>query len=438
MPSTETPEPLDLGAHTAAQAIREGRLSPVALVEACLARIRALDGELRAWVHLDEAGALARAREREGEARAGRFVGPLHGVPVGIKDIMDVAGMPSTAGARAWAHRRPSTDATCVARLRAAGAIVLGKTVTTEFAYRDPSPTRNPWNRGHTPGGSSAGSGAAVASRMIPLALGSQTVGSVLRPAAYCGVVGFKGTHGLVPVDGVVPLAWSLDHVGVFARAVEDVALALGVLIDRAIEPVSIPRPRLALAPAALAAAEPATAAHVRAVADRFAAAGAEIVSVTLPPSYAIGREASAIVLEVEAAAYHEEAFAAHGGEYGPEMGALIQAGLKRGATEYARANQRRLAFRDEIMPLLAAHDALIMPTAPAPAPPGLASTGDGSFCAPWSNAGVPAITLPSGLAPSGLPYAIQLVQAAGASLRLLAVAAWCERVLNFRARPVL
>ncbi|HSF04968.1 MAG TPA: amidase, partial [Methylomirabilota bacterium] len=178
MPSTETPELLDLGARKAAQAIREGRLSPVALVEACLARIKALDGELRAWVHLDEAGALARAREREGEARARRFVGPLHGVPVGIKDIIDVAGMPSTAGARAWAHRRPSTDATCVARLRAAGAIVLGKTVTTEFAYRDPSPTRNPWNRGHTPGGSSAGSGAAVGSRMVPLALGSQTVGS--------------------------------------------------------------------------------------------------------------------------------------------------------------------------------------------------------------------------------------------------------------------
>jgi len=438
MPSTEIPELIDLGAREAAQAIREGRLSPVALVEACLARIKALDGELRAWVHLDEAGALARAREREAQARAKRFAGPLHGVPVGIKDIIDVAGMPTTAGARAWVHRRPATDATCVARLRAAGAIVLGKTVTTEFAFRDPSPTRNPWNRGHTPGGSSAGSGASVGSRMVPLALGSQTVGSVLRPAADCGVVGFKGTHGLVPADGVVPLAWSLDHVGVFARAVEDVALALGVLIDRELEPASVHRPRLAWAPAALAAAAPDMAAHVRAVSDRFAGAGAEIVSVTLPPSYAAGRDAGAIVLEVEAAAYHEESFAAHGGEYGPEMAALVQAGLKRGATEYVRANRRRLAFRDEIMPLLAAHDALIMPTAPAPAPPGLASTGDGSFCAPWSNAGVPAITLPSGLAPSGLPYAIQLVQAAGASTRLLAVAAWCERELNFTARPSL
>jgi len=438
MPSTEAVAPADLGAREAAQAIRDGRLSPVALVEACLARIKALDGELRAWFHLDEADALARAREREAEARARRFAGPLHGVPVGIKDIIDVMGMPTTAGARSWAHRRAATDATCVARLRAAGAIVLGKTATTEFAYRDPAPTRNPWNRGHTPGGSSAGSGAAVASRMVPLALGSQTVGSVLRPAAYCGVVGFKGTHGLVPADGVVPLAWSLDHVGVFARAVEDVVLALGILAARELETAAVSRPRLALASEPLAAAAPDMAAHMRAVADRFAAAGAEIVPVTLPSSYAAGREAGAIVLEVEAAAYHEESFARHGGEYGPEIRALVQAGLKRGATEYAHANRRRLAFRDEIMPLLAAHDALIMPTAPGPAPEGLASTGDGSFCAPWSNAGVPAVTLPSGLAPSGLPYAIQLVQAAGASTRLLGVAAWCERVLNFTARPTL
>ncbi len=428
----------DLGAREAAQAIREGRLSPVALVEACLARIKALDGELRAWFHLDEAGALARAREREAEAQGKRFAGPLHGVPVGIKDIIDVMGMPTTAGARSWAHRRATADATCVARLRAAGAIVLGKTATTEFAYRDPAPTHNPWSRRHTPGGSSAGSGAAVASRMVPVALGSQTVGSVLRPAAYCGVVGFKGSHGLVPADGVVPLAWSLDHVGVFARSVDDVVLVLGILAARELETAAVSRPRLALAAELLTAATPDTAAHVRTVADRFAAAGAEIVPITLPPSYGAGREAGAIVLEVEAAAYHEESFARHGSEYGSEIRALVQAGLKRGATEYARANRRRLAFRDEIMPLLAAHDALIMPTAPGPAPEGLGSTGDGSFCAPWSNAGVPAITLPSGLAPSGLPYAIQLVQAAGASTRLLAVAAWCERVLNFTARPSL
>jgi len=219
---------------------------------------------------------------------------------------------------------------------------------------------------------------------------------------------------------------------------VDDVVLALGILTARELETAAVSRPRLALPTEVLEASTPDMAAHLRAVTDRLAAAGAEIVPVTLPASYTAGRQAGAIVLEVEAAAYHEESFARHGGEYGPEIRALVQAGLKRGATEYARANRRRLAFRDDIMPLLAAHDALIMPTAPGPAPEGLGSTGDGSFCAPWSNAGVPAVTLPSGVAPSGVPYAIQLVQAAGASTRLLGVAAWCERVLTFTARPSL
>jgi Asp-tRNA(Asn)/Glu-tRNA(Gln) amidotransferase A subunit family amidase len=179
-----------LTALEAAEEIRAGRLSAVALVQACLARIAAVDPGVRAWAHLDEPGALAAAGEREAEARRGQIRGALHGVPVGIKDIIDVAGMPTRAGAAPFAHRTPTADAACVARLQAAGAIVLGKTHTTEFAYRDPAPTRNPWNVEHTPGGSSSGSAAGVAARMVPLALGTQTVGSVLRPAAYCGVVG--------------------------------------------------------------------------------------------------------------------------------------------------------------------------------------------------------------------------------------------------------
>src|SRR5213593_5001740 len=224
-----------LGARKAAEGVRAGRVSPIDLVEACLARIRGLDDRLTAWSFVDADGARATARERQREARAGRLCGPLHGVPVGVKDIFDVAGMPTTGGARPFAHTRPSADAAAVARIRAAGAIVLGKTVTTEFAYRDPAPTRNPWNRARTPGGSSAGSAAAVAARMAPLALGSQTVGSVLRPAAYCGVVGFKPTHGLVSTAGVIPLAWSLDHVGVFTRGVADAALVFSVLARRTV-----------------------------------------------------------------------------------------------------------------------------------------------------------------------------------------------------------
>ena len=429
-------EPAALGVREAAAAVRAGTVSPVELVEASLAQIAALDGQLLAWAHVDAAGARAIARERESEARGGRLRGPLHGVPVGVKDIFDVAGMPTTGGARAFAHTRPTADAAAVARIRAAGAIVLGKTVTTEFAYRDPAPTRNPWNHGHTPGGSSAGSAAAVAARMAPLALGSQTVGSVLRPAAYCGVVGFKGAHGLVPVGGVIPLAWSLDHVGVLTRSGAVAALAMSVLAARDLEPWALSAPRLALAPELLARATPEVAAHVEAVADAFARAGATVSKVDLPPSFHELSAAGLTVLEAEAAAYHQRWFAGHADEYSPEMRSLVQAGLGLPATAYVAANRQRLAFRDDVMPLLSAHDALLGPTAPAPAPSGLGSTGDGSLCAPWSNAGVPAITLPSGLSSSGLPHAIQLVQAAGASGRLLGVAAWCERVLGFTQAP--
>jgi aspartyl-tRNA(Asn)/glutamyl-tRNA(Gln) amidotransferase subunit A len=425
-----------LGLREAADAVRAGHVDPVELAEACLGRIRALDGELRAWAHVDEAGALATARERQVEARSRAFRGVLHGVPVGVKDIVDVAGMPTTGGARAFAHTRPAADAPAVARLRAAGAVILGKTVTTEFAYRDPAPTRNPWNRAHTPGGSSAGSAAALAARMAPLALGTQTVGSVLRPAAYCGVVGFKGTHGLVPAAGVIPLAWSLDHVGVLARSVGDAALAMSVLALNDFEPPPVRAPRLALAPELLERASRDVAAHVEAAADAFARAGAAVSKVPLPASFRGQAAAGLIVLEVEAAAYHAAAFAKHADDYSPEMRKLVEAGLRHPATVYVDANRARLAFREDVMPLLMAHDALLCPTAPAPAPAGLDSTGDGSLCAPWSNAGVPAITLPSGIAASGLPHAIQLVQAAGASSRLLGVAAWCERVLAFSQAP--
>jgi Asp-tRNA(Asn)/Glu-tRNA(Gln) amidotransferase A subunit family amidase len=427
-----------LGVGEAAAQIRDGKISPVDLVDACLERIGALDGNVRAWIHVDGAGARAAARERQAEAARGRIRGPLHGVPVGVKDIIHVAGMPTTGGAKPWAHRVPSHDAPVVTRLREAGAVILGKTHTTEFAYRDPAPTRNPWNLGHTPGGSSAGSGAAVAARMVAVALGTQTVGSILRPAAYCGVVGFKATHGFTPAEDVIPLAWSLDHVGVLTRSVGDAALAIGVLAGRELRAEPRGAPTIAVAPELLERAEPETAAHVKAAADAFARAGARIVELSLPPSFARLHEAGLIVLQVEAAAYHATDFALHAAEYGEGIRAAIEAGLGRPAVEYVHANRARLAFRDAVMPLLERHDALLTPTAPAPAPAGLASTGDAWFCAPWSSAGVPAITLPSGLAPSGLPFAVQLVGAAGGEAALLGTAAWCEAVLPFSSAPAL
>jgi len=427
--------PFELGAREAAERIRAGTLSPVELVESCLERIGALDGRLQAWVHVDAPGALTAARQLESEAKGARLRGPLHGVPIGVKDIFHVAGMPTRAGAGTFAHSLPTRDAACIELARAAGAIVLGKTHTTQFAYRDPAPTKNPWKAGHTPGGSSAGSAAAVAARMVPLALGSQTVGSVLRPAAYCGVVGVKPTHGLISVTDVIPLAWSLDHVGVFGRSVADAELVLGVLARRNLAPGPARAPRLALAAELLSRAAPEVAEHVQTVARAFARAGASVTEVKLPVAFAELHAAGHIVLEAEAAAYHARDFGAHAGEYGPEIRKGIEAGLMLSATAYLAANRLRLAFRDAVMPLLHAHDALLSPTAPAPAPD-LSTTGDAWHCAPWSYAGVPSVSLPSGLASSGLPLAIQLVQAAGAEARLLAVAAWCERELAFTHAP--
>src|SRR6185312_9584603 len=277
-----------LSVSDAAGRIAEGALRPSELLEACLARIAARDEAVRSWASVDEAGARATARARDEERRAGRTRGPLHGIPVAIKDVFHVAGLTTTCGAAPAFHVRPTEDAAAVARLRAAGAVVVGKAHTTEFAYFEPGPTRNPWNRAHTPGGSSSGSAAAVAAGMVPLALGTQTVGSVLRPAAYCGVVGFKGTHGLVPVAGVIPLAWSLDHVGVLTRSVGDAALAMSVLAGRDIEPSAVSAPRLALAPELLGRASREVTAHIEAVADAFARAGATVSKVELPGSFRV------------------------------------------------------------------------------------------------------------------------------------------------------
>jgi Asp-tRNA(Asn)/Glu-tRNA(Gln) amidotransferase A subunit family amidase len=415
--------------------IRDGRLSPVSLVEGLLERIEALR-ELRAWVHVDRDGALATARERAAEAAAGRIRGGLHGIPVGVKDIFDVAGMVTTAGAAPFAHRRATEDAVAVARLRRAGAVVVGKTKTTEFAFLDPTDTRNPWNPGHTPGGSSSGSAAAVAAGMVPLALGSQTIGSTLRPAAYCGVVGLKPAYGTIDRRGMTPLAPSLDHVGVFCRSVADAALALEVLADRQAlsaetagghgdRPFRLGMPRRMVARVGWEVAE-----HLDAVAGTLRRAGAEVEDIDLPASHIGFYEAGFVVLQVEAAAAHAERFAAHGHEYQPKIRELIEAGMKVSPEQYARAQEHRRRFTEAMTDLLATFDALLAPVADTPAPEGLASTGNPEFCALATFTGLPAISLPSGLAGNGLPLAVQLVS--GTQAQLLAVASWCEATLGF------
>lgn len=434
---------IDLTVTDAAARIRAGSLPPTALLEAILARIDAVEPALHAWVAIDRAGALARARELTEQARRGDVRGPLHGIPVGIKDIIHVAGMVTTTGAGDFAHERPTRDAVSVARLRRAGAIILGKTTTTEFAYLDPTDTRNPWNLEHTPGGSSAGSAAAVGARMIPLALGSQTIGSTLRPAAYCGIVGFKPSHGGIDLDGVHPLAPSLDHVGIFCRSVDDARLAFTVLSKDPVAEAGIPKApgaqRIGLIDGAFSArADAETRTNLAAVAAALARAGSQVAEVELPPSYLDVTDAMTLILEVEAARVHEAKFAVHGAHYRPKIQSLLERGRRRGEREYARALELRRQFQTDMRPLPGTVDVLMMPTTPAPAPRGLDSTGDPSFCAPWSFAGMPAISVPSGLSRDGLPLAVQLIAEAGAESKLLAVARWVEQVIGFDAAPAL
>jgi aspartyl-tRNA(Asn)/glutamyl-tRNA(Gln) amidotransferase subunit A len=448
------PELFDLTAAEAARRIRAGSLTATALVEACLRRIDALEPGVGAWVHLDRDGALATARTHDAEAAAGRWMGALHGVPVALKDIFDAAGYVTTAGAPPFAHRRPAADAASVTRLRAQGAIVMGKVTTTPFALMDPTATRNPWHREHTPGGSSAGSAAAVGGRMVPLALGSQTVGSTLRPAAFCGAVGFKATHGRISAAGVVPLCWSTDHVGIFGRSVEDAALALSVLAghdpadplalaqpvegyaeDLAAADPAVP-PRLGILRELVDRAEPEYAKHLEAVAQRLVGAGATIVTQRLPASFTGLHEQGQVVVRAEAAAFHAEMFARHAAEYPPRLREALEEGRRFSAMQYLAAREALRRFRAEMAPLAASVDAMLSPVAPGAAPHGLGSTGDAWFCAPWSFSGMPSIAIPSGLAGNGLPLGLQLTAGVLAERRLFQAAAWCERVLGFAEAP--
>jgi Asp-tRNA(Asn)/Glu-tRNA(Gln) amidotransferase A subunit family amidase len=374
-------------------------------------------------------------------------------VPVGLKDIFHVAGLKTTGGARGFADSVPREDAVSVARLRAAGAVILGKLQTTEFAMADPAVTRNPWNPGRTPGGSSAGSAAAVAARMVPGALGSQTVGSTLRPAAFCGVVGLKPTYGRVSRRGVLPVSWSLDHVGIFARTVADAAVLLDVLaghdhgdpgsstlpppdLGGAVGDVPARAPRLGLIGEPFRErAAPEMAGHLDALAERLASAGATIEPVRLPAILPGLLSAVQVVMRAEAAAVHAEGYRAHAAEYRPRIRAAIEAGQCIDAPLYLRAQRVRRQARHELGDLLRRYDALVMPAAPGPAPDP-STTGDASFNAPWSGIGVPSIAVPTGLAPDGLPLGTQLVAAPFAEARLLATARWVEAAVGFAAAP--
>lgn len=433
--------------------VSDKRVRPSELVRACLAQVDRWEDHIHAWVRLDAEGALAAAAELDREQDEGRWRGPLHGIPVGVKDIVDVAGWPTLAGSTTRLGHVAEADAPVVRRLRAAGAIVLGKTVTTEFASFDPPSTRNPWNLQRTPGGSSSGSAAAVATRMCLAAIGSQTGGSITRPASFCGVAGLKPTWGRTSTRGVVPLSWHLDHVGPIGRNVADLAAMLEAMAGHDPDDpwsVDIPAERYF---AALDNPQPprlgllreffldgATASVRREVlraVEGMRAAGAAVVEVPLPASFAEVIACHRAIMVVEAATYHREAFLVRRNDYGPCIAALIDEGLATPSTVYAAALVQQRRWRHDLAALLDAQrlDAVLAPAAVTTAP-ARDTTGDPLFNSPWSHAGVPAVSLPVGLAGDGLPVAVQLCARPWAEAALLAAASWCERAVAFQTRP--
>ena len=442
-----------LGVADAAKRIRVGQVSSTDLVHALLERIESFDPALQAWVTVDREDVLTEARRRDEERDAGSIRGPLHGVPIGLKDIFYTEGMKTTGCSPIYADFVPDHDATCVAMLREAGAIVIGKAVTTEFASGDPSPTLNPWGRAHTPGGSSSGSAVAVATGMCPAALGSQTGGSTGRPAAYNGIVGLKPTYGRISCHGVMPLSWSLDTVGILSRSVEDAAIMLQAMAGHdPNDPGSYDTPVSDY----LEEMESASHApriglvrqfffdrstqevrdHTDEIARKLTEAGATVVEIGLPDSFGSAHDCQRIVSNVESAAFHEDNFMERADDYGPKIRAGIEAGMQVSAVRYLKAQRLRRALRVDLSDALQGVDAALMPAIAEPAPRDLSTTGDAVFQSPWTSAGLPAIVIPSGMSESGLPLAAQLTGQPFQEGKLLGVARWCEAVLQTSLWP--
>jgi Asp-tRNA(Asn)/Glu-tRNA(Gln) amidotransferase A subunit family amidase len=422
-------DPAQLSAAEAARAIQAGQLTSESLVAACLERIAARDGELAAWVHLDADAALTQARALDRQPARG----PLHGIPVGIKDIFDTADMPTEHGSPIYRGNRPRADASTVAQLRQAGCVIVGKTATTEFASIYPAATRNPRNPAHSPGGSSSGSAAAVADHMVPLALGTQTGGSVIRPAVYCGVIGLKPSFGSINRTGVKPVSDTLDTIGLFANTVEDAALALNLLSGRRMPDFAAKAaaPRIGFARTSRwKDADAATRAALESAARRLASAGAEVKDAALPPATEALFDAHGPIMNFESAralaweqAHHRDAISA-------TLLKRLDEGWAISREKYDDARQTARDARRQFSDLMRGFDLLLTPSARDEAPKGFASTGDSLFNRVWTLLGVPCITLPWGSGPNGLPLGIQLVAAVEQDAALLAQAQWAAAAL--------
>lgn len=410
--------------HTATEAarlIRDGKLSPAELMEACLERIAEREPVVRAFAWFD-----AEAARR---AAAGSRPGPLRGLPIGVKDVLDTSDMPSEYGSPIWSSWRPKADASAVAWARQAGGAVIGKTVTTEFATRKPGPTGNPHNPAHTPGGSSSGSAAGVAAGFFPLAYGTQTAGSVIRPAAYCGVVGYKPTFGMINRFGMKLMSESLDTVGVMARTVADCALFAGAVAGRDLgdpdaRPDRAPRIGICRSPA-WDKALPETQALLPRVASALARAGASVAERELMPGVAAIAEAHPVVMNNESARALGWELANAREQISEGLRERLEFGLSRGESEVDAALNVFDRAQREFPLCMEGLDALVTPSAPGQAPAGLEWTGDPVFNLIWTSLHVPCVTVPAGTGPDGLPLGIQIVTRIGEDRQALAWAQW-------------
>lgn len=435
-----TEKPLSsLTALEAGEQIANGDISAERYIGACLERIADIDGKVQAFVHLDPDDALSQARALDERRRNGFTIGPLHGLPVAIKDIFDTADYKTECGSALLEGRQPMADSTVVARLREAGAVIIGKTVTTEFAYYSPGATRNPHDLSRTPGGSSSGSAAAVAAGMVPLAIGSQTNGSTIRPASFCGVYGCKPSHGLISRHGALVLSPTLDHVGVFARSLADTALLLEVLAGHdprdpdtrmvaapgfldlvASEPPLPPRFAFVRTPV-WDEAEPSARAAFEALVESL---GEQVVAVDLPDAYAAAWDDQRVIMAAEMAHQLNPALARGGDVLSQQLRDLLAEGRAVSAVRYQEARDHARGYAIGIGKLFDEYDAIITPATLGVAPVGTA-TGNPAFCSLWSLTGLPALSLPLLAGEGDLPLGVQLVGAARDDGRLLRSANW-------------
>jgi Asp-tRNA(Asn)/Glu-tRNA(Gln) amidotransferase A subunit family amidase len=432
--------PSSLTAIEAAERIAGGDISAEEMTGACLEHIAAVDDKVHAFIHLDPGEALQQARRLDERRRNGNAIGPLHGVPVAIKDIFDTADYKTECGSPILKGRQPMRDCTAVARLREAGAVIIGKTVTTEFAYMHPGATRNPHDLARTPGGSSSGSAAAVAAGMVPLAIGSQTNGSVIRPSAFCGVYGCKPTHGTISRHGVLQLSQALDHVGVFARSLPDTALILEVLAgydanDGDTRPVAAPSflemtgaepplpPRFAFVQTPVwDKAEAETRAAFEGLVDRL---GEQAQLIKLGESFAAAWDDHRTIMAADMA-HNLRATVVRGDEAASsrQLRDFLAEGEKVTAVRYLAARDAARRYAAAVGEIFKDYDAIITPAAPGVAPKGEA-TGNPVFCSLWTLTGLPALSLPLLKGEGGMPLGVQLIGDRGDDARLLRTANW-------------